>query len=293
MSPLTKLFVALLVIVSMLNAAAIVVFVNEAQPLKPQLDAANAQLQAVRAQADAANAARERADGQYNAEVQLHQKDNSDNQTKLTAIESDLNNAKVTIARLQADNTNLQAALNTANSNVQLSTSTANKLQDQVTQLRTGNDGLAKQNEEFGRRNAQLTSILDSLQAKDEETQEQLAQVKDDKQKLAAALKDHGFDPDMILQAPVANEVGAPSIEGVVADKSIINGNAFVTISVGSAEGVTKGMKFYVVNGPEFLGIVTIDTVDTDDAIGKLEGAPDKVSLVQKGNEVKTQLRGS
>jgi len=293
LSPLTKLFVALLVIVSMLNAAAIVVFVNEVQPLKPALDAAQSQLSAAHAQVDSANAAREHSEGQYNAEVQLHQKDNSDNQTKLTGSDSDLNNARVTIARLQADNTNLQSALNTANSNVQLSTSTANKLQEQVTELRTSNDTLAKQNEEFGRRTAQLTSVLDSLHAKDDETQENLAQAKDDKQKLAAALKDRGYDPDMILKAPEVNAVSAASIEGVVADKSVINGNTFVTINVGSSQGVQQGMKFYVVNGPEFLGIVTIDTVDTDDAIGKLEGAPDKVASVQKGNEVKTQLRGS
>ena len=32
-------------------------------------------------------------------------------------------------------------------------------------------------------------------------------------------------------------------------EKSVINGNTFVTISVGSADGVAKGMKFYVVNG--------------------------------------------
>jgi chaperonin cofactor prefoldin len=194
---------------------------------------------------------------------------------------------------LQADNTNLQAAMNQANSNVQLSTSTANKLQEQVTQLRTSNDTLAKQNEEFGRRNAQLTSTLEGLVAKDEETQEQLAQVKDDKQKLAGALKERGYDPDLILQAPVANALGAPAIEGVVREKSLINGNTFVTISVGSADGVTKGMRFYVINGADFLGIVTIDTVDSDNSIGKLEGDPAKITQVQKGDEVKTQLRGS
>jgi hypothetical protein len=283
----------LLVIVSMLNAAAIVVFVNEVQPLKPQLDATNQALASARADAAAKQAAANRAEGQYNAEVLLHQKDTSNYQAAITSVKSDLNNAQVTIARLQADNTNLQAALNTANGNVQLSTSTANKLQEQVTQLRTSNDGLAKQNEEFGRRNAQLTSTLESLQAKDEETQEQLAQTKEDKQKLAGALKDRGFDPDLILQAPVANALGAPSIEGVVREKSLINGNTFVTISVGSADGVTKGMRFYVVNGADFLGIVTIDTVDTDNSIGKLEGEPAKITQVQKGDEVKTQLRGS
>ena len=293
MSPLTKLFVALLVIVSMLNAAAIVVFVNEAQPLKPQLDALSQQLASVRSEAAANLAAKNKAEGNYNAEVLLHQRDNSNYQGAITGVKSDLNNAAVTIARLQADNTNLQAAMNQANSNVQLSTSTANKLQEQVTQLRTSNDTLAKQNEEFGRRNAQLTSTLEGLVAKDEETQEQLAQVKDDKQKLAGALKERGYDPDLILQAPVANALGAPAIEGVVREKSLINGNTFVTISVGSADGVTKGMRFYVINGADFLGIVTIDTVDSNNSIGKLEGEPSKVAQVRAGNDVKTQLRGS
>jgi hypothetical protein len=52
-------------------------------------------------------------------------------------------------------------------------------------------------------------------------------------------------------------------------------------------------MRFYVVNGANFLGIVTIDTVDSDNSIGKLEGEPAKITQVQKGDEVKTQLRGS
>ncbi|MGD0541094.1 MAG: hypothetical protein ABSB33_06230 [Tepidisphaeraceae bacterium] len=293
MSPLTKLFVVLLVIVSMLNAAAIVVFVNKEQPLQPQLDAANQQLVAAHMEAAANLAARQKAEDDYNAESQQHQKDNSDNAAAIGAVQSQLNESRVTIARLQADYTNMQAALNTANNNVQLTTSTANKLQDQVTQLRTSNDALVKQNEEFGRRNAELTSTLESLQARQEETQEQLAQSKENNQKLSGALKERGYDPDQILATPVANGLGAPSIEGVVREKSVINGNTFVTISVGSADGVSKGMRFYVVDGPEFLGIVTIDTVDTDNSIGRLEGQPNKVAQVQKGNEVKTQLRGS
>ena len=293
MSPLTKLFVVLLVIVSMLNAAAIVVFVNKAQPLQPQLDAANQQLAAERMQSASNLAAKQKAEDQYNSESQQHQKDNTNSAATVGAVQSQLNEARVTIARLQADNTNMQGSLNTANNNVQLTTSTANKLQDQVTQLRTSNDSLVKQNEEFGRRNAELTSTLESLQARQEETQEQLAESKENMQKLSGALKERGYDPDQILSAPVANGVGAPSIEGVVREKSVINGNTFVTISVGSADGVAKGMRFYVVDGPDFLGIVTIDTVDTDNSIGRLEGKPDKVAQVQKGNEVKTQLRGS
>jgi cell shape-determining protein MreC len=275
----------------MLNAAAIVVFVNKAQPLQPQLTALGQQLQSTQLQAAANLSARQKAEDNYNAEVQQHQKDNSNNQAAIGAVQTQLNEARVTIARLQADNTDLQAAVNTANSNVQLSTSTANKLQEQSTQLRTSNDKLAKENEEFGRRNAELTSTLDSLQARTEETQEKLAQSKEDQEKLAAFMTQRGYDPAGVINAPTSSELAAPAIEGVVREKSVINGNTFVTISVGSADGVAKGMKFYVVNNSGFLGIVTIDTVDSDNSIGKLEGSPEKINQVQAGNEVKTQLR--
>jgi uncharacterized protein (DUF3084 family) len=292
LSPLTKLFVVLLVVVSMLNAAAIVVFVNKAQPLQPQLTALSQQLQSTQLQAAANLSARQKAEDQYNAEVQQHQKDNSNNQAAIGAIQTQLNEARVTIARLQADNTDLQAAVNTANTNVQLATSTADKLQGETNQIRASNDRLAKDNEEYGRRNAELTSTVDSLQARQEETQEKLAQSKEDQQKLAAFITQRGWDPQAIINTPTeAAELAAPAIEGVVREKSVINGNTFVTISVGSADGVAKGMKFSVINGSDFLGIVTIDTVDSDNSIGKLEGPQDKVDLVQKGDEVKTQLR--
>jgi cell shape-determining protein MreC len=281
----------LLVVVSMLNAAAIVVFVNKAAPLQPQLNTLSAQLQSTQLQAAANLAARQKAEDNYNAEVQQHQKDNSNNQAAIGAVQSQLNESRVTIARIQADNTNLQAAVNTANTDVQLATATSDKLQQQATDLRTTNDKLAKENEEYGRRNAELTSTLDSLQARQEETQEKLAQNKEDQEKLAAFMTQRGYDPQGIINAVGPAAVAAPSIEGVVREKSVINGNTFVTISVGSADGVAKGMKFYVVNGSDFLGIVTIDTVDSDNSIGKLEGSPDKIDQVKEGNEVKTQLR--
>lgn len=291
MSPLTKIFVVLLVIVSMLNAAAIVVFVNNAKPLQPMLDAANQQLSVARAQEQANARALQAAQYQLNAEIDQHQKDNSGHAAQTANDQKNLNEAEVTIASLRANNTDLQASLNTANGSVQMSSNTANKLQDQLNQLRTNNDDLVKQNEEFGRRNAELTSTLDSLRARQEETAEKLQASKEDSQKLSAALKDKGVDPQQILNVEAPAALGAPEINGVVREKSVINGNTFVTISVGSADGVTKGMKFNVVNGAEFLGIVTIDTVDTDSAIGRLEGFPDKVAEVQKGNDVKTQLR--
>ncbi len=144
-------------------------------------------------QSAADQAAEQKAQDQFNAESQQHQKDNADNAAAIGAVQSQLNESRVTIARLQADYTNMQASLNTANNNVQLQTSTASKLQDQASQLRTSNDALVKQNEEFGRRNAELTSTLESLQARQEETQEQLAQSKENNQKLSARSRSGGM----------------------------------------------------------------------------------------------------
>jgi hypothetical protein len=287
------LFVVLLVIVSMLNAAAIVVFVNKAQPLEPQITALGQQLAAARNEAAANLAAKEKAEGQYNTESQLHLTDNSNNQAAIAKVQEKVNSDQVTIARMTADNTNLQAGLNTAISNAQLATATADKLQGQVTDLRKTNDGLAKTNEEDGRRIAELTSTLESQTSRMEEAQEQLADTKEKQQKLAEALKQRGYDPEAIINASINPTVAAPAIEGTVREKSIINGNTFVTISVGSNDGVAKGMKFSVLDGPDFLGIVTIDTVDTDNSIGRLQSVPGKEDRVQKGNEVKTQIRGS
>jgi len=278
--------------VSMLNAAAIVVFVNKAQPLQAALTAAGSQLSSAQHEAQANLAAKLQTESQYNTEVQLHLKDNKDNAAAAQNLADSLNKANVNIATLEAGNTGLQSQLGTAQSNVQLSTATANKLQDQVTQLRNTNDSLAKSNEEYSHRNAELTSTLESLQARMEETQEQLAQSKTDSDKLKGFIKGKGYSVDQILQANVAG-VGAPDIQGTISDKSVINGVPFVTISVGSNDGVTKGMKFDVVDGLEFLGIVTVDTVDTDNSIGRLEPVPGKEDRVQKGNEVKTQIRGS
>jgi uncharacterized phage infection (PIP) family protein YhgE len=274
----------------MLNAAAIVVFVNKEQPLPLQLAALQQQLQSKQMEAAANLSAMQKAENQYNTEVQLHQKDNTDNQAAIGAVQSQLNDGRVTIARLQADNTNLQATVNTDNSNVQLSAATAAQDDAVNKELRTANDKLAKENQEFGTRNAELSSTLDSLQARTEETQEKLEQSKEDQQKLEGWITERGGDPQTVL-SNATGPVATPSIQGVVQDKSVINGNTFVTISVGSADGVAKGMKFYVVNGADFLGIVTIDTVDSDNSIGKLEGTPDKLGQVQKGNEVRTQLR--
>jgi hypothetical protein len=292
LNTLTKLFVVLLVITSILTAAASVVFVSRVQPMQTLLDAQKAAADTMRANAAAANAAYERQGVQLAEERERTETVRKENADAIRNLQSQLESAQTTIAQLQAEKAGRDSTVNTLTSGVSEATATMNKLMEQVTNLRASNDKLVKDNEGYSRRNSELNAEVESLGSKEANSEEQLATSKENEQKLAAWTKQHGGSPDDITTESNPYGPGAPAISGVVREKSVINGKTWVTINVGSADGVAKGMKFYVLNGGQFLGIVTVDTVDSNDAIGMLEGDAAKISQVRAGNDVRTQIRG-
>jgi uncharacterized phage infection (PIP) family protein YhgE len=292
LNTLTKLFVVLLVITSILTAAASVVFVSRVQPMQALLDVQKATVESMRSKAEAANAAYEREHASVdaaNARTDAVTKENAD---AIRNLQTQLDSANTTIAQLQAEKAGRDSTVNTLTSGVSEATATMNKLMEQVTNLRASNDKLVKTNEDFSRRNSELNAQVESIGSQQANAEEQLATSKENEQKLAAYVKAHGGSPDDIITESNPYGPGAPAISGVVREKSVINGKTWVTINVGSADGVAKGMKFYVLNGGQFLGIVTVDTVDSNDAIGMLEGDAAKISQVRAGNDVRTQIRG-
>ena len=72
-------------------------------------------------------------------------------------------------------------------------------------------------------------------------------------------------------------------INGLVSDVS----QSMVTLTVGSADGVRKGMTFYVTRGDNFICDVVITNVETDKAVGILELIETQPKI---GDNVSTQL---
>lgn len=72
-------------------------------------------------------------------------------------------------------------------------------------------------------------------------------------------------------------------INGLISDVS----QSLVTLSVGSADGVTKGMTFYVTRGDNFICDVVITNVETDRSVGVLELVEAQPRI---GDNVSTQL---
>ncbi len=288
MSALTKTFVVLLVVLSLLSAAGFIVFVNQVQNFRAAVNTSNAALAQKTADLAAAKnqaqnllvqvaAAQKETDAAQAENVRL----TNENATKVAALEAQLATDKTEATIANVSMTNVTAALNSSEA-----------------QRKGLNDGLIASRSELDKANttlsqddiaiSDLTNKLDVANRKVTDFSEQIAQAKADNDRLSAVVKEHGLDTATASKDYVPSS--SVAINGVVRDTRPINGIPYATISVGSAESVTKGMKFHVIDREhaQFLGDLVIDSVDLHEATGRLEGPG--INNVHVGTDVRTQL---
>ncbi len=289
MSALTKTFVVLLCVMSLLSAAGFIVFVNRAENFKQslagyqgQLAQSQANLTASKAQVSSlqtqADAARRDVDA---AEAQINTLTNA-NTAALAARDATIANDQSQARIMTVTQDNLTAAL-TASEGQRKS------LSDTVTAGRAESDRIAKVLSDDELALSSLTQRNDVSERKLALALEDLAQAKADNDRISAAYKEIGGNPNATPTGAITGR-SAPSINGVVRDTRPINGIPYATISVGSAEDVQKGMVFNVIDRVhgKFLGELTIDSVDLHAATGKLEGPA--IGDIRVGTDVRTQL---
>ena len=275
---------------SLLSAAGFIVFVNRVENFKTALATSDAKAQQAQGAATAAR-----------AETQSVV-------ARLDAARKDLTDANAENARITSDSATKVADLNGQIATAASQARIAGVSQDNITaalkaseeqrgavntalaSARTELDALNKSKLEDEIAISDFTNQRDVLRAQVTNFQEELAQAKADNTRLNGIIKDHpGLDA---TTSTGGLGIGAPPINGYVVDTKPINGIPYATISVGSAEQVTKGMVFQVIDRDhaKYLGELTVDTVDLHNATGKLEGP--SVSSIHKGQstEVKTQL---
>ena len=120
---------------------------------------------------------------------------------------------------------------------------------------------------------------------------EQLTDAKGTVDRQSSMLREAGINPMMAsAQGGAAARLGAPPINGVIRARREIAGVPYATISVGGNDGVAKGMEFKIIDrtSGNFLGILTVDSVESTEATGRLAGP--KLTDVRPGVEVRTQI---
>jgi hypothetical protein len=282
LSVLTKLFVVLLVVSSLLLSASVVVFVNRVEDFHTQLDTSKKQSDTLKS--TNARLTRDLADAQRALLDQQTQASNESGDLNRKLVEKDGELQKMANANGELTKKSLvDAATIKGTTDLARAAQEENKgLQQLTADLRNKYDEILKKDGEL---NTMVTVLDNQLRAVDHERQllqEQLTEARAQAKAGGGATRPAGGAADAQTAA-----ASAGPINGVVRSVEVLGGKKYATISVGSADNVTKGMRFNVVKGGEFLGYLTVDGVQPNEAYGQVEG---KVEKIQPGVDVKTQL---
>lgn len=289
MSPLTKLFVVLLVLTSTLLTAGVVTFVNKLDPIQKNLDLSKTLLSDANAKLAQLSTDQATLTAQYDAEVTAHNKEVSDLKIAATGLQSMIQKDDSQVAALNNDIAVLTAANSSQATAVAASEDAKAKLSDQVIALRKDADTRLSQIADLGQRVNKLNADLDQTEKARRNLAEQLTEVKGTADKQAALLHDNGITTSLTAAGTGA---GAPALNGVIRSRRTIAGKEYATISIGSQDYVTKGMQFKILDKDTgaFLGVLQVEVLDSNEAMGQIMADPSSLALIKAGNVVKTQI---
>ena len=273
MSALTKTFVLLHVVMSMLLAAGLIVFVNRVDDFQKQATTASANLRlaeqrATEAQAELATVRSSMANVQQTSQARIQQAQND-----LAQREQAIMDLRTQLATAQAELASAQASLTSNTEALKVAQSNQGTLQGQLADLRTTQDKLMQQFTEANLSINDITARLQQTERQRRNLAEELAAAREQIESRGAtdARTDAGGGA-MQAGGGIGRNV---NVNGVVREKRIIAGRPYATISIGSADAVAKGMRLRVLGGrggQEFLGYVDVTQVEPDEAIGVLSG---------------------
>ncbi|MCY2954333.1 MAG: hypothetical protein NTU53_20565 [Planctomycetota bacterium] len=287
MSALTKLFVVLLVVCSLLLTAALVVFVNQRDSFVVALNSADARITQLRREKTDAQAEVTQAKQFANQSAAAASKSVTDAQKKIDELTAAARTLDVENNKLSARVAVLDASVTDLTNAMKLSQAALGDLQKRYDAIMAEADKIRTGNVELAGANTDLQKRLDVLERERRLLVEQTTQLKKENDMARRVLAERNIP----LEAGPSKKVAAPNLTGVVTlVKPTTDGVTYASISLGSADKVEKGMQFYVINQTtmEFLGKITIDAVEPRESFGRLEGP--RIQDVQKDCQVQTQL---
>jgi hypothetical protein len=282
----------LLVVSSLLNAAAIVVYVNKEQVTDQEYKALSAKNAALERDYQASTADAATARSQLVAQEQLAAKDAADTKAALDKAAADLASKDADNKQLLRNNQSLDGNLQANTAQLAIALTTIKQDDQMLGDLR---DASAKQVQSQAESDAALArqrQLAETYGRQVEYLSEQIKKAQDTIKAYSSVItQNHLTVPE---QLP-AQSLSGPPVSGVVQDKQSVNGVTYLTISVGSTDSVQPGMQFRVVDTQaqpqEFLGILTITQSDANSSTGRLQSDEQMVLKVRKGDEVTTEIQ--
>jgi peptidoglycan hydrolase CwlO-like protein len=274
LSPLTKTFVVLVTLLSIVFVALTIPFVANTQDHRAQIDELEAELQTARRRANENQADFSATLEAKNDRIDELQSSNEQLSAQVTSLQSqvatqreDLQNAQSTNQRLAGSYEVLSTeadTLTTINQNQgQKLASARETLLDQeskLIQLRSTADRLQSSLAGQQRRVREFKEMAQQLRSRNEELEERWAQVP---QALRSQLTGEEGGPITPAPGPISGQVTA--VDNPAEDVTLVQ------VNVGEKDEVRENMKFLVHRDGEYLGTLVIDRVDPNQAVGRME----------------------
>ena len=289
MSPLTKVFVALHVVLSLLASAAAVTYVSTVQNYRAVADASKGQVSSLQSQLATKESALKAAQTQQQMQVSQSNSQIDAANAALAKAQSDVQAAQAQAAAEAAKLLLAQTNISALTGAVQVAEKSTSALQDQVATLRQTGDTRLQRQADLDRANADLQSKLDVTERQRRNFQEQLVEARKQNGQLSSYIKDKNLNLDEAMAGAGGVGRGAPKVEGQIRSISMVGPVKYATISIGSDDAVRKGMTFNITSADgRFLGRMEIEAVDRNQAFGRITTGP-RLNEVAQGNTVQTQ----
>ena len=291
MSGLTKLFVGLLVVLSIVLSASTVATVATLDDYQDNVEALEGQVSSLTTRANTADSALAELQASKTASVNTLSQVLTDVRGKNEELKLQVNRLRSEQVREQQEQATIIAQNLALTQAVQGAQQAEQTLQAQVSALQQNVGNLRQQNVELNNEVANLFAQNQITEQGRRQLAERLREQQQQQQRAERALEDAGLDPAAIARGQTRVQGNPAPINGVVTDKRSLNGREVVTVSVGSNDKVEKGTEFKVVDRDtgDFLGLVKIEYVDPDESVGYLSG-PNPAGVGQ-GDTVLTSFR--
>jgi chromosome segregation ATPase len=260
LSGLTKIFIVLQLVCSLVLSVLIVLLVSRQEPYKAQLEQANTgrialqatiahlQLEVADRDATLAKAQKDLAD-----EIAKNQRGSADLSTRLAQAEQARLTGESERARLQQQNTSLANSIETLKNLISEQNKALEDLRPRVAKL-------IEENAQYGRNNNDLQNQLAAAEQAIRKLQEQIAQSEAAPRNNGAAAPAGGNQ--------VANlSANAAAINGRVTDVLQQAGRTLIEMNLGTRDGVKQNQRFAVYRNNSYIGEAQVNRVTADASV--------------------------
>ncbi len=269
MSTLTKVLIVLLTLFSLFACGAVLIHVGSANNYKAVADEKGAIVESLKAELS-------KKTRQYNESASLKKELEKKLNGRISRLEDEKNKLSVDLRKSERKSLTYQgradswagvlASFEQTIGNLEQS---LNLTQDQLDKTRSVSIQERKELNEITASLYEKVVQLDSLKASKRRLLEQKTSLEEQMTQIAGSGRIATPEP----VTPDFDPVRSSSMPGELDIKGLITevGKTLTVISVGSADGVRKGMVFHVTRGDDFICDIVITEVDTDQSAGVLD----------------------